>query len=70
MKTVGDTFPAALVYVDDILVTGNSENEIQAIKKALDDKFTIKDLGLARYFLGIELCRTSTSTYLHQRKYF
>nr|GEW21299.1 histone-lysine N-methyltransferase family member SUVH9-like [Tanacetum cinerariifolium] len=37
-------------------------------KKALDQKFTIKDLGLVRYFSGIELCNTAQGTYLHQRK--
>ncbi|GJR21169.1 NSP-interacting kinase 1-like protein [Tanacetum coccineum] len=47
----------------------STKTEIGKVKKALDDKFTIKDLGLARYFLGIELCRTEHGTYLHQRKY-
>ncbi|GKD15051.1 retrovirus-related pol polyprotein from transposon TNT 1-94 [Tanacetum coccineum] len=69
VKAKGDSFTVALVYVDDILITGNSDEEITQVKKALEDKFTIKDLGLARYFLGIELCRTETGTYLHQRKY-
>nr|GEU47948.1 RNA-directed DNA polymerase, eukaryota, reverse transcriptase zinc-binding domain protein [Tanacetum cinerariifolium] len=32
-------------------------------------KFTIKDLGLAKYFLGIELCRTIHGTHLNKRKY-
>ncbi|XP_071712998.1 uncharacterized mitochondrial protein AtMg00810-like [Rutidosis leptorrhynchoides] len=63
------TFTVALVYVDDILLTGNSVEEIQKLKANLSQKFTIKDLGLARYFLGIELCRTNKSTFLHQRKY-
>lgn len=38
-------------------------------KQALDTKFTIKDLGLASYFLGIEICRTKAGTHLNQRKY-
>ncbi|XP_071700016.1 uncharacterized mitochondrial protein AtMg00810-like [Rutidosis leptorrhynchoides] len=58
-----------LKQVDDILISGNSEDDIVHIKKALDDKFTIKDLGLARYFLGIELFKTDKGTYLNQRKY-
>nr|GEU95505.1 histone-lysine N-methyltransferase family member SUVH9-like [Tanacetum cinerariifolium] len=45
-----------LVYVDAILLTGNSIQVITDTKKALDKKFTIKDLGLARYFLDIHLC--------------
>ncbi|GJX38783.1 retrovirus-related pol polyprotein from transposon TNT 1-94, partial [Tanacetum coccineum] len=64
-----DTFTVALVYVDDVLITGNSVAKIVHLKQALDKKFTIKDLGLAKYFLGMELCCTSTGTHLNQRKY-
>nr|GEU50924.1 hypothetical protein [Tanacetum cinerariifolium] len=69
VKAQGDLFTVALVYVDDILITWNSDKDITDTKLALDSKFTIKDLGLARYFLGIELCTTNNGTYLHQRKY-
>ncbi|GJW93891.1 retrovirus-related pol polyprotein from transposon TNT 1-94 [Tanacetum coccineum] len=64
-----DTFIAALVYVDDVLITRDSEAGIVHLKQALDKKFTIKDLGIDKYFLGIELCCTSTGTHLNQRKY-
>ncbi|GJZ52807.1 retrovirus-related pol polyprotein from transposon TNT 1-94 [Tanacetum coccineum] len=63
------SFTTTLVYVDDVLITGNSEEEIINLKQALDKKFTIKDLGLAKYFLGIELCCTPNGTHLNQRKY-
>nr|GEU89786.1 uncharacterized mitochondrial protein AtMg00810-like [Tanacetum cinerariifolium] len=64
-----DQFTAVLVYVDDILIIGNCQIEISSKKLALDKKFTIKDLGLAQYFLGIEIHRTSHGTHLNQRKY-
>ncbi|KAL0433956.1 UNVERIFIED_CONTAM: hypothetical protein Slati_2729900 [Sesamum latifolium] len=48
-----------LIYVDDILVTAPTEACIQEVKKYLHDLFTIKDLGTAKYFLGIELARSS-----------
>nr|GEX67449.1 hypothetical protein [Tanacetum cinerariifolium] len=50
VKAQGDLFTVALVYVDDILIIGSSNKDITEIKLALDNKFTIKDLGLARYF--------------------
>nr|GEY47570.1 retrovirus-related Pol polyprotein from transposon TNT 1-94 [Tanacetum cinerariifolium] len=56
-------------FPDDVLITGNTPTEIDSLKKSLDNKFTIKDLGLAKYFLGIEICHTSTGTHLNQRKY-
>ncbi|GKA19577.1 RNA-directed DNA polymerase [Tanacetum coccineum] len=69
VKTKDESFTAALVYVDDVLITSNSPSEIQHLKQALDTKFTIKDLGLAKYFLGIEICNTANGTHLNQRKY-
>ena len=44
-----------LVYVDDIIVTGNDEKEKEALKNCLAREFEIKDLGKLRYFLGIEV---------------
>ncbi|GJX06276.1 pyridoxal 5'-phosphate synthase-like subunit PDX1.2 [Tanacetum coccineum] len=69
VKQKGTDFTALLVYVDDVLITGNNTHEIWSTKQALDKKFTIKDIGLEKYFLGIEICRTSTGTHLNQRKY-
>nr|GEY07577.1 hypothetical protein CTI12_AA091260 [Tanacetum cinerariifolium] len=58
-----------LVYVDDMLLTGNSQSKILSLKNSLDKKFTIKDLGLAKYFLGIELCKTYAGMHLNRRKF-
>ncbi|GKE28382.1 NSP-interacting kinase 1-like protein [Tanacetum coccineum] len=69
VKHNGEEFTIALVYVDDILLTGNSPSIIDKTKAALDKQFTIKDLGLAKYFLGIEISSLSEGTYLNQRKY-
>ncbi|KAK4391437.1 Retrovirus-related Pol polyprotein from transposon RE2 [Sesamum angolense] len=55
-----------LVYVDNILITGPSLSEIQKVKSYHYNLFTIKDLGDARYFLGLEISRNSSSTYLAQ----
>jgi hypothetical protein len=43
-----------LVYVDDIILAGNSLSEFQHIKTILDTSFKIKYLGQLNYFIGIE----------------
>ncbi|KAL0344878.1 UNVERIFIED_CONTAM: Retrovirus-related Pol polyprotein from transposon RE1 [Sesamum radiatum] len=51
------------------LVTGNSEDEIIAVKGYLHSLFTIKDLGSAKYFLGLELARSAHGLLVTQQKY-
>ena len=50
--TKGSVFVALLVYVDDILLTGNDESYITHLKGMLDTRFKLKDLGPVQYFLG------------------
>ncbi|GJX13402.1 ribonuclease H-like domain-containing protein [Tanacetum coccineum] len=51
-------FVALLVYVDDIIITGNSISEIEKFKTFLKYKFMIKDLGKLKYFFGIAPTKT------------
>lgn len=62
-------FTAVLVYVDDILVTGTNASHITALKLFLDNNFNIKDFGLIKYYLGIEVLHTKAGLFLNQRKY-
>ncbi|CAM8884293.1 unnamed protein product [Rhodiola kirilowii] len=65
----GHAYIALLVYVDDIIITGTSQKLIDNIKQFIDSKFKIKDLGTLRFFLGLEVARSGTDTFINQRKY-
>ncbi|GJW88262.1 ribonuclease H-like domain-containing protein, partial [Tanacetum coccineum] len=68
-KNKNGIFIALLVYVDDIVITGNNNEEIKRVKEFLSSKFQIKDLGNLKYFLGIEVLESKGNLYLTQRKY-
>ncbi|GMP81639.1 hypothetical protein CsSME_00036279 [Camellia sinensis var. sinensis] len=58
-----------IVYVDDIILTGNDEAELAALKEKLAKEFHIKDLGALKYFLGMEFARSKEGIFVNQRKY-
>ena len=66
--TRGSFFTISLVYVDDILLTGNDHSCIAKLKEVLDKKFGLKDLGSLSYFLGLEVARNENDITLNQRK--
>ncbi|GJY36045.1 ribonuclease H-like domain-containing protein, partial [Tanacetum coccineum] len=68
-KHNGDKFIALLVYVDDIVITGNDDVGIKEFKLFLSTKFLIKDLGVLKYFLGIEVIENDLGLCMSQRKY-
>lgn len=58
-----------LVYVDDIILTGNNNKAIDHIVHSLSRSFAVKDMGPLSYFLGIEVARRESDIILSQRKY-
>lgn len=58
-----------LLYVDDILLTGNDEALLQSLLQALNTTFSMKDLGTPSYFLGVEVQHTSDGMFLHKTAY-
>ena len=46
-----------VVYVDDIIITENDMACISSLKSFLHSQFHTKDLGMVKYFLGVEVMR-------------
>ena len=69
IKHQGEKATTLLVYVDDIVVTGNDIVEQGCLKHNLAWEFEIKDLGQLRYFLGIEVAHSKEGIFLSQRQY-
>ncbi|XP_062006043.1 uncharacterized mitochondrial protein AtMg00810-like [Rosa rugosa] len=65
----GTSLTVLLIYVDDILITGNNMESINDLKQFLHTRFRIKDLGDLKFFLGIEIARSKKGIYISQRKY-
>ena len=57
-----------LLYVDDMVITGDDIIGIQELKTFLTKQFEMKDLGNLSYFLGIEVT-SSDGYFLSQTKY-
>ncbi|RVW40069.1 Retrovirus-related Pol polyprotein from transposon RE1 [Vitis vinifera] len=58
-----------LLYVDDMIITGNDLSGIQELKDFLSQQFEMKDLGHLSYFLGLEITHSTDGLYITQAKY-
>lgn len=58
-----------LVFVDDLIVTGNTPPFISLFIQKLNTAFSLKDLGDLNFFPGIEVQRSQNTLFLSQRKY-
>ncbi|XP_016512829.1 putative mitochondrial protein AtMg00810 isoform X1 [Nicotiana tabacum] len=68
-QRVGGDLIVILVYVDDLLVTGNNVKLIYQVRTDLQARFKMKDLGELKFFLGIDFCRSKEGILMNQRKY-
>ncbi|XP_020673317.1 uncharacterized protein LOC110092944 [Dendrobium catenatum] len=58
-----------LVYVDDILVTGNNNEAISNMLSKLHSQFNMKNLGPAHHFLDIKIQNLTDKYFLSQSSY-
>ena len=57
------------VFVDDFLVFGTSESMVSEVKSMLGKRFKTKDLGTARWVLGMKLMQSTHEYVLDQTQY-
>jgi len=53
-KMSGSSVAFLVLYVDDILLIGDNVDLLNSVKKYLNSKFSMKDLGEAAYVLGLK----------------
>ena len=58
-----------LLYVDDLLITGDDEQGIDELKRKLSFEFEMTDLGTASNYLGVEISQKSQGLFINQRGY-
>lgn len=69
IKELAGHFLIVSVYVDDILIASTSLDGVSELISKLSAVFKLRDLGIPKYFLGIEIARTAQGISLCQRKY-
>lgn len=65
----GTTLAYFLVYVDDLLLTGNDASFLHHFIQSLSNRFSLKHMGTPHYFLGIELIPSKIGLFLSQHKF-
>ena len=55
------------MYIDDLVIIGNNNNFVASIIKQLGDHFSLKDMGLLHFFLGVEVVPTQAGLFLSNK---
>eukprot|EP00253_Pinus_taeda_P012378 PITA_12378 len=58
-----------VLYVDDVTFTGNDDYLIENFKAVMKEEFEMTDMGLLRYFLGIEVDQNEIGIFISQARY-
>ena len=68
-KEENGTFSYVLVWVDDIVVAGATEEAVNEIKSMLNENFKMDDRGDLNWFLGMQILRSHDKITVDQTKY-
>lgn len=58
-----------LIYVENMIIAGNDQRPLLDFKTYLGKCFKMKDLGVLKYFLGVEDARGPQGKFMSQQKY-
>ena len=64
-----DSHLLLVLYVGDLIIRRSTPSIIDSVKSTLQDRFSMRDLSLLHYFLGIEIHQSSSGITLSQPKY-
>ena len=67
VKTEQGKILMACLYVDDMIYTGNLM--LEDSRTVMKKEFEMTNLGLMKYFLGLEVTQTHKGIFIYQHKY-
>lgn len=69
VKLQNEKLTIMLIYVADLIITGDDKEEIHQAKENLPIRFQMKELGELKYFLGLQIEYAKGGLFLCQQKY-
>jgi hypothetical protein len=64
-----DSLLLLVLYIDYLLIIGCLTSMISAVKRILNDRFLMMDMGLLHFFLGLDISQDASGIKLSQAKY-
>ena len=55
MVRTSDSMLIMVLYVDDLLIIGSSAVVITTIKSSMHERFSMIDMGILNFFIGLEI---------------
>ena len=69
VKREGDDILIVCLYVYDLIYASSKQEMVEEFKRRLMAEFEMSDLGLMRYFLGIQVKQSKEGIFISQEKY-